>query len=141
MVEQYESELKHKDWNPYLYSVNDDLNILNALMPQCYDLGKGYTKTAAINLQVFYMARETFIRLPQVINTINKIVAAFHEPSFIKDYARRESSALQFELECIPKLLNCLSQINSRLSDNELIPVVKYRKKKYLDPDFEGAAI
>jgi len=141
MVEQFSSELKHKDWNPYLHSVNDDLNIISSLFPDCYDLGKGYTKRAAINLQVFYMSRQTFIRLPKVIEKINKIVEQFHSPQFIKDYKDNNATALQFELKSIGILLECLSEITNRLSENELIPVVRYRKKRIIDEDYIGASV
>ena len=141
MSGDYTSELKHKDWNPYLYSVNDDLNILNSLMPRCYDLGKWYTKDAAINLQTFYMSRATFIRLPNVIKKINNIVRQFHDPIFIKDYTEKTSNALTFELDAINILFICLSQITERLSENEIIPVVKYKKNKFVDEDYLGGAI
>ena len=141
MVEQFTSELKHKDWNPYLHSVNDDLNILNTLLPDCYDLGKGNTRRAAINLQVFYRSRETFIRLPNVIKKIDKIVAQFHSPHFVKDYHEKKAEALQWELECISVLLDCLSQITARLSENTLIPEVKYKKKRIIEEDYIGASV
>jgi hypothetical protein len=141
MSQDIVSDLKYKDWIPYIHSVNEDLNIINASLAKCYDLGKGYTKNAAINLQIFYMARETYIKLPEVIKKINHIVEQFHNPQFIKDYSAKKPSALAFEFQAIQTLLYCLSKITERLSENTLIPEVEYKKKKQIDEDLKGVAI
>ena len=45
------------------------------------------------------------------------------ESDFIKDYSEQKPNALQFELNSIQVLLDCLSQITERLSENEIISI------------------
>ena len=95
MVQYKENtNLRYMDWNPYLHSVNDDLNVINALTPFCYDLGKYNVKKLAINLQGLYYSREPFIREPKVIKIINDIIIKFHDPVFLRDYKEERSFRL-----------------------------------------------
>lgn len=136
------TNLRYMDWNPYLHSVNDDLNVINSLIPQCYDLGKGNVKRLAINLQGLYYSRHPFIREKQVIELINKIISKFHEPNFLKDYNEKKPDAIQYELKCINILLNkCYASIVANLSRNKLIPEVEYTKEEEVDPLFKGGAV
>ncbi len=143
MVQYKEStNLRYMDWDPYLHSVNDDLNVINSLIPTCYELGKGNVKRLAINLQGLYYSRHPYINEPKVIELINKIIEKFHDPGFLKDYNDGLASALQYELKCINILLSsCYSKIVKKLSMNKLIPEVEIVKTEELDDLFKGIAI
>lgn len=136
------TNLRYMDWNPYLHSVNDDLNVINSLIPTCYDLGKGNVRRLAINLQGLYYSRHPFIRDDKVINLINNIISKFHDKKFMNDYNEKRPEALEYELRCINILLNkCYAVIVQNLSRNKLIPEVEYTKEEEVDPLYRGAAI
>ncbi len=143
MVQYKEStNLRYMDWDPYLHSVNDDLNVINSLIPMCYDLGKGNVKRLAINLQGLYYSRHPYINEPKVIELINKVISKFHDPIFLKDYKESKPDALKYELKCVEILLSeCYSVIVAKLSRNKLIPEVEVTKTEELDERFKGAAI
>lgn len=137
----YESNLRYMDWNPYLHSVNDDLNIINALIPLCYDLGKGNVKKLAINLQGLYYSRGMYINDPAILDRIEKVIAQLHKPEFVKDYNEKRQGALNYEYNSIRVLLKCYKEISLALSRNKLIPEVEYNKVEQIDEDYEGIAI
>lgn len=136
------TNLRYMDWNPYLHSVNDDLNVINSLIPQCYELGKGNVKRLAINLQGLYYSRHPFINKPEVIKLINDIIAKFHDNNFMKDYIEKTPKALEYELKCLNILLDrCYSKIVAMLSQNKLIPEVEITKEEEIDELYKGMAI
>lgn len=143
MVQYKENtNLKYMDWDPYLHSVNDDLNVINSIIPQCYELGKGNVKRLAINLQALYYSRHPYINDENVINLINNVIEKFHEKQFLKDYYEHRPEALQYELKCINLLLSrCYSVIVSKLSRNKLIPEVEVTKVEQVDERYKGAAV
>lgn len=135
------SNLRYMDWNPYLHSVNNDLNVVNSLIPKCYELGKNNVRNLAINLQALYYSRRPFILNDRVINKINSIINKLHDPAFVKDYKEKKESALSFEYKCIHILLNeCYVVIVDRLSKNKLIPEVEYTREEEIDERFKGMA-
>lgn len=136
------TNLRYMDWNPYLHSVNDDLNVINSLIPSCYDLGNGNVKRLAINLQGLYYSRHPFINQPKVIEKINNIISRFHDNSFLKDYREKTPNSLAFELKCLNILLaECYSPIVKKLSQNKLIPEVEITKEEEIDESYKGMAI
>jgi hypothetical protein len=142
MVEtQINSSLKYMDWNPYLHSVNDDLNVITALIPYCYDLGKHNVKKLAIHLQALYYSREAFIRRPETLKRINEVVGQMHNPNFQKDYADLKDTAVQYEYKCIKELLDCYSDIVRAFSKHNLIPEVQFTEVEKGDPMYEGVAV
>ena len=133
--------LKYMDWNPYLHSVNDDLNVINGLIGKAYELGKGNVKQLAINLQALYYSRQTYIRKPKILITINKIISQFHNPSFMRDYRDGKANANDYEYKCINILLECYSEMVKSLSENKIIPEVDITKMEQIDDDYLGGAI
>ncbi|MCJ8328317.1 MAG: hypothetical protein MJK08_14595 [Campylobacterales bacterium] len=141
MVQHTESNLRYMDWNPYLHSVNDDLNVINALIPFCYDLGKGNVKKLAINLQGLYYSRGTYIMDEKILIKIEKVIQQFHIPSFVKDYSEKTPNALNYEYVSIKVLLKCYNEIVLKLSRNKLIPEVEYVEIQELDDLYKGVAL
>jgi len=136
------TNLRYMDWNPYLHSVNDDLNVINSLIPECYDLGQGNVKRLAINLQGLYYSRHPFINQPKVIEKINEVITKFHDNTFMKDYNEKTPRAMEYELKCLNILLDkCYSKIVAKLSQNKLIPEVEITKEEEIDELYKGMAI
>lgn len=129
------------DWNPYLHSVNDDLNTINSLATDSYKLGKWKVREFAINLQIFYYSREPYINNIKVIDTINKILDQLHDSKFVKDYNERRSSAIDFEYKSIRKLLECQRIIVKSLSQTKIIPEVDITILQKPDEDYEDVAL
>jgi|SRR6056297_558120 len=141
MVEEIQKNLRYMDWNPYLHSVNDDLNTINSLATDSYKLGKWKVREFAINLQIFYYSREPYINNIKVIDTINKILDQLHDSKFVKDYNERRSSAIDFEYKSIRKLLECQRIIVKSLSQTKIIPEVDITILQKPDEDYEDVAL
>jgi len=141
MVEEIQKNLRYMDWNPYLHSVNDDLNTINSLATDSYKLGKWKVREFAINLQIFYYSREPYINNINVIDTINKILDQLHDNKFVKDYNERRSSAIDFEYKSIRKLLECQRIIVKSLSQTKIIPEVDITILQKPDEDYEDVAL
>lgn len=141
MVQHTESNLRYMDWNPYLHSVNDDLNVINAIIPDCYDLGKGHVKRLAINLQGLYYSRGTYIRDEKILARIEKVISQLHNPQFVKDYKEKTTNALSYEYNSIKVLLRCYNEIVLKLSRNKLIPEVEYVEVEEVDELYKGMAL
>jgi hypothetical protein len=136
-----EKNLRYMDWNPYLHSVNDDLNIINRCATQSYNLGKWKVKEFAINLQIFYYSREPYIMQPKTIETINKILDQLHNSSFIDDYEKRKPDAIEYEYKAIKTLLQCQRVIVRNLSQSKIIPEIDITIRDKPNPDYEDVAV
>jgi hypothetical protein len=136
-----EKSLRYMDWNPYLHSVNDDLNIINRLATESYKLGSWKVKEFAINLQIFYQSREAYIMLPKTLLSITKIIDQFHRSDFIKDYEKRTPRAIEYEYKAIKVLLNCLMLITRSLSQTKIIPEVDITVRDKIDDKYEDVAV
>ena len=133
--------LRYMDWNPYLHSVNDDLNIINRCATQSYNLGKWKVKEFAINLQIFYYSREPYIMKSKTIEKINNIIDQLHSESFIIDYTERKANAIAYEYKAIKILLECQRVIVRSLSRSKIIPEVDITISDKIDEMYEDVAV